>query len=131
MPHSVESTGARSERFFVAIPIDGLASDRILAAQPQPADGVRLISRDELHLTLHFLGGLTPEAARQASGALKELRFDAFPMTLQGAGSFSAADGAHALWIGVEPSAENSCCFNSPFSAAASSRRAAGPVCGF
>jgi RNA 2',3'-cyclic 3'-phosphodiesterase len=94
------------ERFFVAIPITGGASDRILAAQPPPAEGVRLIGREELHLTLHFLGELTPPADELAVEALKRFRFAAFPMTLRGVGSFATSDGAHALWVGVAPTPE-------------------------
>ena len=94
------------ERFFVAIPITGTASDRILALQPPPADGVRLTSRADLHLTLHFLGELPPPAERLATDALKKLRLAPFPLTLQGVGSFATTDGAQVLWVGGAPTAE-------------------------
>jgi RNA 2',3'-cyclic 3'-phosphodiesterase len=42
-------------------------------------------------------------AQRLATDALKKLHFAAFAITLQGVGSFATQDGAHALWVGVDP----------------------------
>jgi 2'-5' RNA ligase len=63
-------------------------------------------ARGTCNLTLHFLGDLPPPAERLAADALKKLRLAPFPITLQGVGSVATTDGAHALWVGVEPNPE-------------------------
>ena len=52
-------------RCFLAILLPDDAKDRLVAIQPAAAPGMRIIGRQELHLTLHFLGDVAPECQQR------------------------------------------------------------------
>jgi len=69
---------------------------------------VRWVEADNLHLTLKFLGDVTPEALEQLNGALKVelIHQRSFIMSLAGLGVFPNSQRPRILWIGLEaPSA--------------------------
>ena len=45
-------------RYFIALPLPDEARDRLVAVQPPAVSGMRILAREELHLTLHFLGNV-------------------------------------------------------------------------
>lgn len=47
-------------RHFIAIPLPDDLKDRLVAIQPPAVPGMRLIGREEFHLTVHFLGEVAP-----------------------------------------------------------------------
>src|SRR5438067_4119547 len=86
-------------RLFVAIAV----TQALAAIQPAPTAGVRLVARDQMHLTLHYLG----EADRdRMANALREVAVPTFALTLEGIGQFGSTGGAVTLWVGVRESPE-------------------------
>lgn len=92
-------------RYFIAIALADEARERLMELQPTGLPGSRLLGRDELHLTLHFLGELSPASkAAAVREALADLEVPEFSITLQGVGRFPPDGPAQVLWAGVQPS---------------------------
>ena len=65
---------------------------------------VRWVERDNLHLTLRFLGEITSEQVQTVRGAmLEENRLGRLQMRLSGLGAFPTMRSPKVLWTGVEP----------------------------
>jgi 2'-5' RNA ligase len=93
-------------RYFVAIPLPEDAKDLLVAVQPPAIAGMRLIGRDEMHLTLHFLGEVAAHDVQSVCTALVRVRMNAFQIALKGIGQFPPEGAAQVLWAGIEPSAD-------------------------
>ncbi|MCB9678248.1 MAG: RNA 2',3'-cyclic phosphodiesterase [Alphaproteobacteria bacterium] len=87
-------------RCFVAIDLPDDVTERLLAVRPAPGPGIRPVPREQMHVTVLFLGDQDPDAVREA---LLDLRIPAFFMTIGGLGHFEGRTGAHILWAGVTP----------------------------
>jgi 2'-5' RNA ligase len=92
-------------RFFVAIPLPDEAKNCLIAAQPPVIPGMRVLGREELHLTLHFLGEIAPHHVGVVGNALASVRMNAFAITIRGVGRFPPEGEAQVLWAGAEASA--------------------------
>lgn len=77
---------------------------RLLGALPGAADtraaGLRVVTPDNLHITLKFIGAVAAPALPDIVSAMQRALANrcAFTLQLRGAGSFQSA-----LWLGVEP----------------------------
>lgn len=91
-------------RYFVAIPLPDGSRERLLTVQPASIPGIRLIGRQELHLTLYFLGDLTPASEEAVRRALGRVTASAFTITISGLGTFPTEGRPKVLWAGVEES---------------------------
>jgi 2'-5' RNA ligase len=85
-------------KLFVAIGLPPTTTSELALVQPPRARGVRLVKRNQMHLTLHYIGraGLERTAA-----ALREVEARAFSLTFEGVGVFPPANGQLTLWAGV------------------------------
>ena len=70
------------------------------AAADSRAAGLRVVTPDNLHITLKFIGSATKPALPDIVSAMQRALANCYAFTLQirGAGSFQSA-----LWLGVEP----------------------------
>lgn len=89
-------------RLFVAIDLPPDVAAMLARLQPPPGAGLRLSGREQMHVTLHFIGAA--DTARTAA-ALRAVRAQPFAFRLAGLGRFRARDGSHTLWAGVESNA--------------------------
>jgi 2'-5' RNA ligase len=91
-------------RLFIAIDLPApLASE--LASLVQPFPGARFVRREQLHLTLRFLGEVVPEAQRALESQLVErVIAQKFTLAVHGGGVFPDRRRPHVLWAGIEPS---------------------------
>ena len=89
-------------RYFIALPLPEEARDRLVAVQPPAVSGMRILARDELHLTLHFLGEVSTHDIDTATAALAAVRMNAFTIRLSGVSMFASERHAKVLWAGVE-----------------------------
>lgn len=60
---------------------------------------------DQLHLTLAFMGNVTPKVARDIEGELSRVSMIPFALQLRGVGFFGKPGQPKTLWAGVEDSA--------------------------
>jgi RNA 2',3'-cyclic 3'-phosphodiesterase len=88
-------------KLFVAADLPPEVLRSIEAALPSPGSGVRVISIDELHLTVHYLGEADLEKVRTA---LQSITAEPLPLVIKGVGQFDGAKGSTVVWAGVEPS---------------------------
>lgn len=65
--------------------------------------GARWQTRDQLHLTLRFIGDVGPHQADDVHAMLAGVRQPAFEATLGGLGSFERRGQPEAVWAGVVP----------------------------
>jgi RNA 2',3'-cyclic 3'-phosphodiesterase len=92
-------------RYFVAIPLPDAARDRLVAVQPAAVPDMRILGRDELHLTLHFLGEVAAADFDTVRTALATVRVNAFTVAVNGIGKFQQEGRPQVLWAGVEANA--------------------------
>jgi len=71
------------------------------------ARGVAWVSRDNLHLTLKFLGGVEPIRLDALAEALTTIvaGWPAFELTVRGLGAFPSRTRPRVLWAGVDAGA--------------------------
>lgn len=88
-------------RLFIAIELPtGLKNelDRLRTDIP----GARWVPREQLHLTLAFLGEVDEETAGRLIAQLATIRADSFTLTFSGIGSFPDRQRPRVVWIGVK-----------------------------
>ena|SRR5690348_16885386 len=87
-------------RLFVALALpDEVAATLALIQSGVP--GARWSTRDQLHLTLRFIGEVDGRTASAIDDALSLVRAPAFRLTLKSVGQFGGRN-PNALWVGVE-----------------------------
>jgi 2'-5' RNA ligase len=90
-------------RLFVAIDLPWDLRER-LAGLATGIMGARWVPRENMHLTLRFIGEVPNWRAEDIDLALHGIRGRGFPLTLSGVGLFEKAGRVTALWAGVERS---------------------------
>ena len=95
-------------RMFVALKTSDQLLERLAQIQRQlqarlPAGSVRWTRREQLHLTLKFLGDVPADRVGQLAAAVREAGAGAPPLRLglAGAGCFPNARSPRVVWIGV------------------------------
>ena len=88
-------------RLFVAIPLPDRIKDT-LTALCGGVDGARWRGRQQLHLTLRFIGEVDGAMARDIDDVLRHTAVPPFSLTLRRTGFFGDRDLARVLWAGVE-----------------------------
>lgn len=94
-------------RLFVAIDIDQAIRERLVRFLEgvrgfAPAQEVRWVRPDSLHLTLKFIGEAGPERAQQIQRALGGIRGQTTEFTFKGYGFFPGAKAPRVFWIGIQ-----------------------------
>jgi 2'-5' RNA ligase len=90
-------------RLFVAVDLPDRVRDRLLAVRPTALPGVQLTRREDLHLTLHFIGEIGGEPLGAVRAALAGVRVAAFSIGLRGVGRFPPEGPPQVLWAGLRP----------------------------
>lgn len=91
-------------RLFLAILFEEPVKDRLCEAMElirRSTRTSRLTRRENLHLTLVFLGEL--REAGKVREAMEEIRTGPFPLEIRGLGRFQR-NGGDLYWAGIEPS---------------------------
>jgi 2'-5' RNA ligase len=94
-------------RLFIAIGFDPSVKDAICAVRDKlGAAAVRghVTARDNLHLTLAFLGEQPPSRIPAIKQAMEQAKVGAFDIALSGAGRFARREG-DIWWIGLRETA--------------------------
>jgi 2'-5' RNA ligase len=88
-------------RLFVAIALPDAVKDRI-ALLGGGIPGAKWIDRDNLHLTLQFIGEMPEDRLGDIHHALSRIRQRPFELAVAGIGHFSQGRNATMLWVGVD-----------------------------
>jgi 2'-5' RNA ligase len=94
-------------RLFVAIDIDEPIRERLARFLDgvrgfAPAQEVRWVRPESLHLTLKFIGEAGPERAEQIQRALGAIRAQTAEFSFKGCGFFPSAKAPRVFWIGIQ-----------------------------
>jgi len=90
-------------RLFVALAIPDAVAQSIMLIQGG-VPGARWQSREQLHLTLRFVGEVDGRDAAMIDDALAAIDAPAFDLQLHGTGQFGGRQ-VHSLWAGARPNA--------------------------
>jgi 2'-5' RNA ligase len=88
-------------RLFVALSIPDAAAQSLATLQ-FGVPGASWQTREQLHLTLRFIGEVDGRAAEAIRDALSAIEAPAFTLELHGTGEFGGKH-PHALWAGARP----------------------------
>jgi 2'-5' RNA ligase len=89
-------------RLFVALSLPEMVRNR-LALLGGGVPGANWLPPENLHLTLRFIGEVSPPEARDIDGALARLGGEPLRIELAGVGQFGDRRNAKVLWVGVRP----------------------------
>lgn len=87
-------------RLFVAVEVPGELRHKIAALQ-RPAEGLRWVTPEQMHLTLRFVGHVEETIGARIKAGLQEIRANKFRLELSGAGAFPRPNSARVLWLGI------------------------------
>jgi 2'-5' RNA ligase len=90
-------------RLFVALDLPWPLRDR-LAGLATGIMGARWVPRENMHLTLRFIGEVQNWRAEEIDLALHAIRGRGFPLVLSGVGLFEKGGRVTTLWAGIERS---------------------------
>lgn len=88
-------------RLFVALPVPDIVAQHLMLLQGG-VPGARWQAREQLHLTLRFIGEVDGGDARALDDALAGIDAPAFDLQLHGVGQFGNKQ-PHALWAAARP----------------------------
>ncbi len=90
-------------RLFVAIDLPVSVREELVRVQPPPAPGLRRVSMEQIHLTLHFIGDAEIEPLVRALAAVVG---SSLTIVIEGIGKFPPQGKASVLWAGVQRNSE-------------------------
>jgi len=94
-------------RLFVAVNIPSSVKQSISAVYCSlPKDKVKIVSPENIHFTLQFLGEVNENKLEQIKQLLKEVKFEQFALEIKDIGFFPNKDCMKIVWLGVENPAE-------------------------
>ena len=69
-----------------------------------PVDALKWVKRDNLHLTLKFIGEISPDKIYQVKALMAEalLSSTAFAVEVKGLGMYPNANNPRVVWLGIE-----------------------------
>ena len=91
-------------RLFVAIDLPEDVKNAV-ADIGRELPGARRVPREQLHLTLRFIGEVDEETYQAVRKALTEATDAPFPLALKGIGHFPPGKNPRVLWVGLAGSA--------------------------
>ncbi len=98
-------------RSFIAVEIerpDLIAKLEEVQREIQSSEAdLKLVERDNLHITMRFLGDISPSMAESVVDMLKQIKFEAFAASLHGVGVFPKMTFPRVIWVGVKMGREN------------------------
>jgi len=97
-------------RCFIAVDVEEpKLLDAIAEAQRRLQSSgadLKLVERENLHITLRFLGEIPPSLAEAVGELIREMSFKPFRVCFRGVGAFPNIHRPRVIWIGVSDGAE-------------------------
>ncbi|RLA61899.1 MAG: RNA 2',3'-cyclic phosphodiesterase [Epsilonproteobacteria bacterium] len=88
-------------RIFIALDLPADIKDAITSLKSK-IKGAKWANREQMHLTLRFIGEVTEFKLKEIVEALDQISYHPFSLKLKGVGHFSSK----VLWVGVVPCEE-------------------------
>lgn len=94
-------------RLFIAIPLPDEVKDNALLLQDALDEKeFRLVKRDNLEMTIAFLGEIDEKKIPDIMNKLKKIRFNVFNLKTKNIGFFPSINKVRVVWIGLEENEE-------------------------
>lgn len=94
-------------RLFIALELPEEVKEELLKVQKLlPEAKMRPVGKEQMHLTLKFLGEVTPEKAERVKECLKKVELKPFRTCLSKIGVFPSESYIRVVWVGLEPEQE-------------------------
>ncbi len=91
-------------RTFVAVDLPEEVKSELANAQRQLSSAAAKLSlAHDFHLTLKFLGEITPAKTEAVKSCLSNVKFKSFPAAVSGIGVFPSESYVRVVWAGIEP----------------------------
>ena len=92
-------------RSFVSIDLDDSKIlskvESIMSSLKSIGGDLKPVERENIHLTLKFLGDVTPAKLNEVKKALSAVRFQPFQLEIKGAGAFPSLKRMNVIWVGI------------------------------
>ncbi len=92
-------------RLFVAIDLPEEVREAVAGIAGRELAGARLVPRDQLHLTLRFIGDADEGQYQIIKKGLEKVKWVSFTLTLKEVGHFPPGRRPRVLWVGMDESA--------------------------
>jgi len=90
-------------RAFIAIEISEELKGRVEKIKEEiEGEGIKVVEKEKLHLTLHFLGEIDERKKEEVIEAMNKIRIKKFELNCKGVGAFPSLNYMRVVWIGVE-----------------------------
>jgi len=90
-------------RTFIAVEVDERLKEKMAELQKQLSiDGVKLVEKENLHLTLHFLGEIDDTMKGEVTQAMEKVNCRKFEMSCNRVGAFPSRNYIRVIWVGVD-----------------------------
>lgn len=94
-------------RCFIAINLPDEIKNKIVeVAKGLPNKGIKKVERQNLHLTLKFLGEIDEKKVLEIKEVLENINFNRFEVSLKNFGFFPDRNFIKVVWIGIEKGKE-------------------------
>ena len=93
-------------RLFIAFDVPDDAKEYMAKVQGKIGDDlaeIRWVKKEQIHLTLKFLGEVQPDIATKIREELGKIKFNPFMVYLGSIGVFPSEDYIRVVWVGLEP----------------------------
>jgi 2'-5' RNA ligase len=92
-------------RLFIAIDLPEQAKENLekIKSELKGIKGVKPVDKDNIHLTLKFLGEVSANKAEEISEALEQIKFKPFKVSISQLGAFPNENRIQVLWVDAEP----------------------------
>ena len=88
-------------RLFTAIQLPFSVRER-LSSLCASVQGARWLPKDQMHLTLRFIGEVNGTMGQDIVNALRDISFTSFQLQLRGVGCFRKGRAPRVIWVGVD-----------------------------
>jgi len=91
-------------RAFIALEIPEDIRGRIMEVEANVSSSgadVKLVEKENLHVTMKFLGDISPETINKVQAAMGSIKGGNFPIEVRGTGVFPNPRRPRVLWVGV------------------------------
>lgn len=76
--------------------------ESIMASLVSIGGDLKPVERENIHLTLKFLGNVSPTKLDEVKSALAQVSFSPFSLEIRGAGAFPNLKRMNVIWVGIE-----------------------------
>src|SRR6266705_4663850 len=100
-----EALSGSQVRIFVSIDLEDeqilSKVGSIMSSLSALGGDLKPVERENIHLTLKFLGNVSPATLAEVKSALAEVKFQPFALEIRGAGAFPRLKRMNVIWVGV------------------------------